>query len=473
MIPPPSFPAEPVAAREDTPPPARWAAPLAHPWFFPVLSMVLLLPHFFTGPPFSPWFVRAGLPWVTSGDEPHYLVMLHSVLRDGDLDLRNNYDSALRGSTEAGARFARDPLYHHAAYYPGGRFAHWYSLYNSAAPPVEREGWWRFPARPGTPPELADQPEYSTHPPGLPLVWAALLWPWRDSTRLESYTLLLSGLVTCAAAWIFRRFMRRGGLDEGWSNLATAVTFLGTPVWHYGRTDFAEPYLLCLALLAYHLLLAVDRPGFFRASTAGAALAVGLLIKPPFALLAAPLFLLLVLRRQWGRAAVMALPLLAAAGATLVLNDRWFGSPWRPAQAWNSGNLAGGMAGFFFRWDKGLIFYAPALILALACWPRFVRTAGATAWVLLGGIVPYFLLMSLWKEWHGGYCYGPRLILPLLPLAFAALVTAPACLAARAGQATVQRLVELVILASLAMNTAAIIFFRPFWGGFPLFRLFE
>ncbi len=28
---------------------------------------------------------------VTSGDEPHYLIMTHSLLRDGDLDLENNY----------------------------------------------------------------------------------------------------------------------------------------------------------------------------------------------------------------------------------------------------------------------------------------------------------------------------------------------------------------------------------------------
>ena len=30
--------------------------------------------------------------------------------------------------------------------------------------------------------------------------------------------------------------------------------------------------------------------------------------------------------------------------------------------------------------------------------------------------------MSLWPVWRGGYCYGPRLILPIIPFAFLGII---------------------------------------------------
>ena len=47
-----------------------------------------------------------GLPGVRSGDEPHYLVLIHSVISDGDFDLANNYTDMHRGGPQAGRVFA-------------------------------------------------------------------------------------------------------------------------------------------------------------------------------------------------------------------------------------------------------------------------------------------------------------------------------------------------------------------------------
>src|SRR5689334_14565569 len=57
---------------------------------------------------------------VLTGDEPHYLVLVNSVLNDHDLDLRNNYESVLEGSEQAGARFRFSNLDHHVSYYING-----------------------------------------------------------------------------------------------------------------------------------------------------------------------------------------------------------------------------------------------------------------------------------------------------------------------------------------------------------------
>ena len=65
------------------------------------MAGMLLVPHFFShygaAPP-----LRLGLPRVFSGDEPHYLVMLNSLLRDGDLDLANNYQAVAAGGDDDG-----------------------------------------------------------------------------------------------------------------------------------------------------------------------------------------------------------------------------------------------------------------------------------------------------------------------------------------------------------------------------------
>ena len=76
-----------------------------------VLALLLTLPFFWTAK--EPKFAAAHVPYVHSGDEPHYLVYLNSLQLDGDLNLANNYASVHEGSNQAGARFARAPLDHH------------------------------------------------------------------------------------------------------------------------------------------------------------------------------------------------------------------------------------------------------------------------------------------------------------------------------------------------------------------------
>src|SRR6266851_4907202 len=55
------------------------ATRLAFPLTLLVLAFYLAL---------LPW---TGQVWLRTGDEPHYLIAADSLVRDGDLDLRNNY----------------------------------------------------------------------------------------------------------------------------------------------------------------------------------------------------------------------------------------------------------------------------------------------------------------------------------------------------------------------------------------------
>ncbi|HUH00370.1 MAG TPA: hypothetical protein VML75_00165, partial [Kofleriaceae bacterium] len=67
--------------------------------------------------PFVGWSAERGVEWAEpasySGDEPHYLMVVNSLLFDRDLDLREDYDRVRAGSDDAGRRFRGAQLDHH------------------------------------------------------------------------------------------------------------------------------------------------------------------------------------------------------------------------------------------------------------------------------------------------------------------------------------------------------------------------
>src|SRR5262245_64665261 len=82
----------------------------------------LLVPQCLTGLPRESWIPELGRPLICSGDEPHYLVIIHSFLEDGDFDLANNYANVNAGGIQAG-RWQRHwrTLDHHTQFFVGKR----------------------------------------------------------------------------------------------------------------------------------------------------------------------------------------------------------------------------------------------------------------------------------------------------------------------------------------------------------------
>src|SRR5262249_30427843 len=145
-----------------------------------VLIGLLLLPHCFAGPLAGTKKWHLGLPRIISGDEPHYLVLINSLIEDGDLDLRNNYSSALKGSFQAGETWAGFPLDHHTVWYQRDQRREWRDIYNS-------DQRWQMneksetlpPLKSGIAPIDENHPEYSLHGPGLAFLLAPFLYPFR------------------------------------------------------------------------------------------------------------------------------------------------------------------------------------------------------------------------------------------------------------------------------------------------------
>jgi hypothetical protein len=226
---------------------------------------------------------------------------------------------------------------------------------------------------------------------------------------------------------------------------------------------FCEPWLALCAVGA--LMFATRRNAFF---IAGLFLAVGIQMKPPFALLAGPLFIDRVLARDAKRAAWFALPIVLSVGLVLYENQLFFGAPLRAAQPWESGNLLLGMLGGLFSLQHGLIPFCPALLVALAGFPALFRAHRREAWLIVGMAGPYCLLMWLWYCWWGGY--GPRLVAPIIPLLF---VGALKVLESMSQLSTPRRrLVVTLCSLSLLISTLGAVVHLAFWEKHPLIEPF-
>ncbi|MBI3185428.1 MAG: hypothetical protein HYZ28_25085 [Myxococcales bacterium] len=388
-----------------------------------VVGLLLLAPLAFRQG--SRPIIHLGLPQVCSGDEPHYLVLLSSVLEDGDLELGNNYRSAREGSLQAGRAFAGQPLDHHTV--PGAA-------------------------------------EYSQHPPGQAFLLAPLLFPLRGSRWVEPAALLCSGLAVVLAMLALRALAARLTGDAAALNLGVALALLGSPAWHYGRTLFSEPYLLALAAGAYALALLRARPFL-----AGLLLAAGMQMKPPFAVLVVPLLVASLRRRDWAGAGRLLAAPVASLLVLLALNQWMFGSPFTTAQPVGFGDLFGGARGLLFSQGHGLLPFSPVALVSVLGWRSALRSHRALAAPVLSGVLLYFLVMASWPIWDGGHCYGPRLVMPVVPLLLLGAVKtlerprsrwlAGACLA--------------LGLLSVAINLAGALFSCAFWEAHPLVAGFQ
>jgi hypothetical protein len=423
---------------------------------FAALALALVLPLLVSDD--GAGGVHVGLPRIFSGDEPHYLLMVNSLVDDGDLDLRNDYDAARSGEPRAGLNFAGRPLDHQVVWYTetGARWP-WGRVYE--LPPDGASG--EPPRHIPSAPEFRTEPEYSAHPPGLALLLAPLVAAVRNTALVEPAALLLTALITLVTAAFTRRLFRVFSDDAGVVNVATLLTILGTPLWAYSRALYTEPWLACCSVGAAALALGCDAYMF-----AGVLVAIGMVMKPPFALVGVPLLVDTLVRRDLRRSVALALPMGVGAAAVLGLNAHFFGSPFRAPQPWETGSFAGGSLGLLFSWNHGLFLFAPAAIVALLGWPSLFRTNARQAWILATTVVAYWLLMGLWRDWRGGYCYGPRLIMPIVPCFFAGLV--PAIARARTSGLWTRRATTALCVFSVLLSAIGGVASFQLYGRHPL-----
>jgi hypothetical protein len=326
-------------------------------------------------------------PSAVEGDEPHYLIITQSLLKDLDLRIENNHRNG-----------------DYRAYYAG----------ETLKPDYRR------PGRNGQ--------IYSIHPPGLP----ALVAP---AFAIGGYRGVVVFLILIASAgsalsWRLTYVVTRRA-DAAWFGWA-AVTLSVSTIFH-SFTVYPDGPGGVIALTGVCALLRTERERETRDERIGAwwlhgaALALLPWIHTRFALIAGSLGALIILRLSTtknpaGKAvAFLTIPAISAIcwiGFFIVV----YGTPDPSAPYANEEGsvsfIPGGITGLFFDQRFGLLAYAPVLVVALiglVCMlmDRRCRRLGLE---LLFVLVPYLLAVTHFAMWWGGRSAPARFFVPVLPL---------------------------------------------------------
>jgi hypothetical protein len=210
---------------------------------------------------------------------------------------------------------------------------------------------------------------------------------------------------------------RRLGARAGPALLVAVGSVVGTFLLPYTKEFFSEP------LAALGIVIAVERALARRPAAAGVGAAVAILARPQ-SLLFAPLLLLILLRRQGVRAALAAAgPIGAGVLVTVGYNLARFDNPLQfgyQDQGFTTPFLEG-TAGLLLHPAKSVLLFAPLVLLVPFALARLWQADRDALVLIAGNLAITFIITATWFSWMGGWAWGPRLLIPGLVPAFAAI----------------------------------------------------
>ena len=237
-------------------------------------------------------------------------------------------------------------------------------------------------------------------------------------------------LMMAAACALFFVIARRRGATRAWATGGTLITAFATICFVYARSPYAE------ALQALSIMWLVERTLAMgeRPSTAGIgwlAVAAGVLVNAKLVnVLFLPFVAWYVIDRAQRRGELSrvwrALPLALLVFAELMAVALWH-NQMKTGSIWNSGyqirdgvfsgDLIAGLYGLLLSTGKSAFLYSPPLLLALlgarTAWQRR-RAESAFILAIIGASL---LFNAKFRHWHADYCWGPRHLTAVTPLA--------------------------------------------------------
>lgn len=349
-------------------------------------------------------------PSAVSGDEPHYLIVVTSILFDHDLELQDDYERVRGGGLEAGRRWRGGLPDHHTIVVNRrtGHHANWMSSMGGVE--IGRPFGIHNPL-----PEFAPSPdvyEVPAHPVAFPALLALVLAPFHPSiNNVEPDVGFVLVLIAWAGTQATYLMARRGGLSRGLAILAAAVLLLASPWLPYCREYYPETTIgltLALAMWAW----SDDRPGLASFFAAGAAI-----LKPSFAVVGAGFVIEAMLERRVRDAIRMAVILSICAVVLCAFNYWLAGTPLiSGSEAWTSPDLRQ-LPETLLDPSHGLFPFAPWTVFGVfAIAHAFDHFDAETAMLrrMAMPIVLYLILLVM-AGFGPGFCYGPRFWVAFLP----------------------------------------------------------
>ncbi len=352
-----------------------------------------------------------------TGDEPHYLTIATSLIRDGDLEIFNNYrDKDYLPFYPWHLGDPRDPEDMHALYGTGGSL-------------------------------------YSKHSIGLPLLIVPAMWLGGHGLAI-GFMMALSALLS-TELWRLARDVTgsqsEASLHQGrWSGvIATATWFLvvtASPLLFYSDQFYPEVPGALLVTMAVRALLpsTLGTASFVRLALVvsllpwfhlryipiAAVIAAWGLIRWAFPGVSSPRPDREVLHgstRNWTGAILGTLIVAVAGGSLLALDMLLFGGI--PAVndygSVSLSNIPAGALGLLFDRQYGLLPYGLVYLLALY---GLIALPGQLGWVRSGPmltlLISYFAFIASFSFWFGAFSPPSRMLVPVMPIFVAGLAVA-------------------------------------------------
>ncbi|MEM7537458.1 MAG: hypothetical protein AAF639_35135 [Chloroflexota bacterium] len=292
----------------------------------------------------------------------------------------------------------------------------------------------------------------------LPLVWLAQSLPnwlaafnmdarWLGDFGLVQVALLLNPILTAWTGVLIFLTGRRWGWSEPVS-VGTALIFgLATMAWPYTQTFFSDPVCMWGLMAAFYNLACYQQEQgkrflFWAGMAWGLAYVarvINLITLPIYGIALLTLLiqntedahknLLQKLRQNWRELTSFVVPVVAAGLSSLWWNwvryGHVFDSGYVESESF-SAIWVDGLYGLLFGPARGIFWYSPILILGIFGIGWFWRHQRWSLITMLAIALVYIGVYGKWYMWHGGFSWGPRFMLPLMP--FLALLMGPTLL---------------------------------------------
>ncbi len=309
------------------------------------------------------------LPGPLHGDEIHYLAMTVSLVRDGDLNLINNYQSQEIQDLAGG------PVEPHLIYLKNGQ-------------------------------------GYSSHEPGLA---ALLAIPYAIDGRRGAVIFMM--ILAIIAAMQIYWMAGKSGASAPVAMLLTLSAAFTVPFGMMSGKFFPDMAGATFLALACSWMLMDDRRSRHVAGAFAVAILPWLHIKfAIFTGLMIPAFLLIRRPRIRDLGMIIGPAVLSITGLAIMhylLFHDWLYMI--KVKAGGMGNPYPGVAGLLFDRETGLLVFAPVFVPALAGMLLLKKRSPAAIVIALICLV-FWIISGSWIDWHSGHCPPARYLTPLIPL---------------------------------------------------------
>ncbi len=205
--------------------------------------------------------------------------------------------------------------------------------------------------------------------------------------------------------------------------LAALVCGVGTTVWPYARLFFAESITAATFTLAVAWLIIPQNLKTCHVFAASLLMGLALISRAHTLIFAATLIYPILRRATNSRQQIHFLAIYSTAfiiggGVWLLHNWLRFGNMFITGYEGEtfSTNPLIGIVGLLVTPGKSVFLYAPPLILSALLFPRQRRKAPILGQTLLLSTILALVFYGAWWAWHGGWVWGPRFLVPLMPL---------------------------------------------------------